>query len=90
MALADELAYATATELASRMRRRELSPVEVVDACIERIQARNDSLNALVYLGLNRVLLDGRPLGNGTHRLVIHRGDRVLPLDQRVCHPDGS
>jgi amidase len=36
MALADELAYATATELASRMRRRELSPVEVVDACIER------------------------------------------------------
>ena len=63
MALADELAYATATELASRMRRRELSPVEVVDACIERIQARNDSLNALVYLGLNRILLDGRPLG---------------------------
>jgi hypothetical protein len=36
MALADELAYATATELASRMRRRELSPVEVVDACIEQ------------------------------------------------------
>ena len=34
MALADELVYATATELASRMRRRELSPVEVVDACI--------------------------------------------------------
>ena len=33
-----------------RMRRRELSPVEVVDACIERIQARNDSLNALVYI----------------------------------------
>jgi amidase len=49
MALADELAYARATELRSRMRRRELSPVEVVDACIERIQARNDSLNALVY-----------------------------------------
>jgi amidase len=34
MALADEVVYATATELASRMRRRELSPVEVVDACI--------------------------------------------------------
>ena len=34
MAVADELVYATATELASRMRRRELSPVEVVDACI--------------------------------------------------------
>ena len=41
MALADELAYMTATELATRIRPRQLSPVEVVDACIERIQARN-------------------------------------------------
>jgi hypothetical protein len=39
---------------------------------------------------LDRVLLDGRPLGDGAHRLVIHRGDRVLPIVQRVCHPDGS
>jgi amidase/aspartyl-tRNA(Asn)/glutamyl-tRNA(Gln) amidotransferase subunit A len=31
MALADELAYITAMELAGRIRRRELSPVEVVD-----------------------------------------------------------
>src|SRR5687767_7622432 len=53
MALADELAYMTATELAARIRRRELSPVEVVDAFIERIQARNQSLNALVYLGFD-------------------------------------
>src|SRR5512133_3022962 len=53
MALADELAYITATELAGRIRRRELSPVEVVDAFIERIQARNQSLNALVCLGFD-------------------------------------
>ena len=37
MALSDELAYVTAAELAIRIRRRQLSPVEVVDACIERI-----------------------------------------------------
>jgi amidase len=53
MALADELAYMTATELATRIRRRQLSPVEVTDAVIERIQARNQSLNALVYLGFD-------------------------------------
>ena len=53
MALADELAYTTATELAARIRRRELSPIEVVDAFIERIQARNQSLNALVHLGFD-------------------------------------
>jgi amidase len=53
MALADELAYTTATELAGRIRRRELSPVEVVDAFIERIEARNPTLNAFVYSGFD-------------------------------------
>ncbi len=73
MALADELAYATATELASRMRRRELSPVEVVDACIERIQARNDSLNALSCLPRLEPHPARRPTaGDGVHRLVTH------------------
>src|SRR3954449_9516804 len=53
MSLADELAYMTVVELAGRIRRRELSPVEVLDATIERIEARNPSLNALVYLGFD-------------------------------------
>ena len=48
MRLSDELAYVTAAELAMRIRRRELSPVEVVDAFIERIEERNESLNAFV------------------------------------------
>jgi amidase/aspartyl-tRNA(Asn)/glutamyl-tRNA(Gln) amidotransferase subunit A len=50
MPLADELAYMGAAELALMIRRRALSPVEVVDAFIARIEARNPSLNALVYL----------------------------------------
>src|SRR4051812_8782157 len=53
MALTDELAYTTVVELAGRIRRRELSPVEVLEATIERIQERNPSLNALVYLGFD-------------------------------------
>ena len=52
MALADELAYATVTELAARIRRGDLSPVEVLDSTIERIEARNPSINALVYLAV--------------------------------------
>ena len=48
--LADELAYVPAHELAARIRRRDLSPVEVVEAFIRRIEARNPSLNAFVYL----------------------------------------
>jgi amidase len=53
MSLADELAFTTVVELAGRIRRRELSPVEVLEATIERIEARNPSLNALVYLGFD-------------------------------------
>ena len=51
MALADELAYMTATDMAARIRRRQLSPVEIVDAVIERIEERNPSLNAFVFKG---------------------------------------
>jgi amidase len=51
MKLSDDLAYMTATELAWRIRSRQLSPVEVVDAFIGRIEERNPSLNAFVYRG---------------------------------------
>jgi Asp-tRNA(Asn)/Glu-tRNA(Gln) amidotransferase A subunit family amidase len=39
MALSDELAYMSATELALRIRRHDLSPVEVIDAVLARIEA---------------------------------------------------
>ena len=51
MALSDDLAYMSATELALRIRRRDLSPVEVVDAYLARIEARNPAINAFVHLG---------------------------------------
>ena len=46
MALSDELAYMSATELALRIRRRDLAPVEVIDAFIARIEARNPTASA--------------------------------------------
>ena len=48
MSLADELAYTTATELAARIRRRELSPVEVIDATRDEIAAELGKQNAVV------------------------------------------
>jgi amidase/aspartyl-tRNA(Asn)/glutamyl-tRNA(Gln) amidotransferase subunit A len=54
---ADELAYVSATELARRIRDREISPVEVTEMAIERIEARNPSLNAFVYLGFDDALV---------------------------------
>ena len=49
----DDLAYTSAAEIAERVRRRSLSPVEVVDACIARIERRNPSLNAFVFQGFD-------------------------------------
>ncbi|MFM1653289.1 amidase [Brevibacillus sp. B_LB10_24] len=73
MSLSEELAYMSAAELASRIRRRELSPVDVVEACIERIEQRDKSLNAFVYRGFDdarknakeaeRALMSGEELG---------------------------
>jgi amidase len=54
MAPHDELSRVTAAELAGRIRRRELSPVEVMDAAIARIEAGNARLNAFVHLDLDQ------------------------------------
>lgn len=56
MPLADELAYMSATELALQIRRRILSPVEVIAACISRIEQRNPSLNAFVFTYFDEAL----------------------------------
>ena len=52
--MSDALGYATATatELAARIRRRALSPVEVVEVVIARIESRTPGLNET---GVHRV-----------------------------------
>jgi len=46
---AHEFAFRSAADLARLIATRELSPVELVDACIARIEARNQALNAFVF-----------------------------------------
>ncbi len=75
MALADELAYMTATEMAALIRRRQLSPVEVVDAVIERIEERNPSLNAFIFKGYD----DARQRAEHAERAVAS-GEELGPL----------
>jgi len=50
MAAQDELAYMPATEIAARIARRDLSPVEVVDAFLDGIARRNQTVNAYVLV----------------------------------------
>ena len=42
----DELVFLSATELASEIKAKEISPVEVVKACLNRITAVDAKLNA--------------------------------------------
>ncbi len=71
----EELAYLSASELAFRIRRRELSPVEVVDAFIARIEQRNPSLNAFVYFGFEEARERARAA-----EAALMRGEALGPL----------
>jgi len=44
----ESLALLTATEMARRVRAREVSPVDVLDACLARVERLNPAINAVV------------------------------------------
>ncbi|MGE3829827.1 MAG: amidase [Parvibaculaceae bacterium] len=46
----DDFAYMSAAALARGIREKKFSPVEVIDATLARIEKRNPSLNALIFL----------------------------------------
>jgi amidase len=56
MADGDELAWTSAAELARRIRSHELSPVELMTATIARIERRNPSLNAFIFLDFDQAM----------------------------------
>jgi aspartyl-tRNA(Asn)/glutamyl-tRNA(Gln) amidotransferase subunit A len=70
----EDIFYADATELAQRIRDRVLSPVEVVQAHLDRIEAVNPKLNALIAFP-ERVLEQAREA-----EAAISRGENRGPL----------
>ncbi|MDY6764631.1 MAG: amidase [Halobacteria archaeon] len=46
----DDICFTSATELARKIRGGELSPVEVLDAYLDRIESREDEINAYITL----------------------------------------
>jgi Asp-tRNA(Asn)/Glu-tRNA(Gln) amidotransferase A subunit family amidase len=71
--MSEELCFTTAAELASRIRRRDVSPVEVVEAFLDRIGSHNERMNAYVTVledearekgrEAETALMSGEPLG---------------------------
>ena len=55
-----ELWFTPAYELAGRIRSRDLSPVELMEACLERIDEVNPALNAFIAMRPEEALADAR------------------------------
>ncbi len=71
----DDFAYRSAHEIAAGIRSRQFSPVEVLDACAARIEARNPSLNALVFTAFD----EARERARAAERAVV-AGEELGPL----------
>ncbi|MBI4251610.1 MAG: hypothetical protein HY618_04040 [Candidatus Tectomicrobia bacterium] len=56
----DELCYLSVHELSIRIRRRELSPVEVVEACLRRTEALNPRLSAFLTVAADQAREEAR------------------------------
>ena len=73
----EDLCFASAAELAARIRRRDLSPVEVVEAFLNRIETHDGDINAYVtVLGE-----EAREKARGAERaLTLGAGETLGPL----------
>jgi amidase len=92
---ANDLCFMTAGELAGRMRRREISAVEVMEAHLEQIDRVNPTVNAVVTLlpergmeaarAADALQAEGAPIGP-LHGLPIAHKDLVDTAGIRTTH----
>jgi amidase len=81
---AEELCDLTATELAARIRRKDVSAVEVMAAHLARIERVNSRINAIVTLVAERALADASAADS-----QLARGTAVGPLHGLpIAHKD--
>ncbi|WP_226573954.1 amidase [Acuticoccus sediminis] len=72
--MSEDIIFSDATELAERIRSKEVSPVEVVEAHLDRIQAVDPKINAIVTLAGDAITEAKRA------EAAILAGDDVGPL----------
>ena len=77
-----ELCDLDASRLSQLVRSREISPVESVQACLERIEALNGAVNAFVYICADRALKEAR-----AQERAIARGDQFTRENLWVKRP---
>ena len=72
---ATDLCFTPATELAAMMRSRTLSPVEIMDAVLARIEALNSRLNAYLTVDTERAREQAKAA-----EAAVMRGETLKPL----------
>ncbi len=72
--MSEDIYYAPVTELAAKIRQKELSPVEVVQAHLDRIAQLNPILNAIVFFADDPLKLARQA------EAAVMRGDELGPL----------
>jgi aspartyl-tRNA(Asn)/glutamyl-tRNA(Gln) amidotransferase subunit A len=72
----DELCWLSATALAALIRKKKVSPVEVVDAVLDRIERINPKLNAYVTVTAD----EARTAAKAAERALGRRGGKLGPL----------
>ena len=87
---ATELCFTPATELAAAIRSRALSPVEILDAVLARIEALNPQLNAFLALDAERARAAAREA-----EAAVMRGDDLgllhgLPVSIKDLEPSAG
>jgi aspartyl-tRNA(Asn)/glutamyl-tRNA(Gln) amidotransferase subunit A len=80
----DDLAYLTIAEAAEHIRRRTLSPVELVDACLDRIDRHDKAIQAWITVLPEQARAEARAAAD-----EIARGGPRSPLHGiPICHKD--
>ena len=70
-----DVAYRSAVDLAGAVASRELSPVEVMEATLRRVEEREPSLNAIVHKGFDEAMDSAR-----TAEQALSKGESPGPL----------
>jgi aspartyl-tRNA(Asn)/glutamyl-tRNA(Gln) amidotransferase subunit A len=73
--VSEELCYATIRELGARLRKKELSPVELTRAQLARVDELDPKLRSFVTLTTDRALADAKAA-----EAALLRGDHASPL----------
>ena len=76
MGARDELCWASLRDLAERIRQRQLSPVDLAQSCLKRVEALDDSLHAFITVTRDAALDQARTaedeIARGQYRGLLH------------------